>query len=82
MGLLAGFVALGGFLIVLTLTVVWAASLERWMERQELVADELEVAMRPAEPRLAEAVVNPANIRLDLPPARPERPDTEIPSAA
>ena len=82
MGVLAGFLALGGFLIALTLTLVWAASLERWMEGQELAADELEASMRPAEPRLAEAVVNPANIQLDPPSARPERRDTETPAAA
>ena len=75
MGLMAGFFALGGLLLGLTLIVVWAGSLERWMERQEVATERIEANMRPAQPRLAEAVSNPADIRLEQEPA-------EMPAAA
>ena len=44
MGLIAGFSALVGLLMGLTLIVVWAGSLERWVERQEIEVGPLEGA--------------------------------------
>jgi hypothetical protein len=63
MGLMAGFLALGGFVTALALIVVWAGSLERWMDHQETMSDDLEATMKPAGPRVA--AVNPASISLE-----------------
>jgi hypothetical protein len=76
MGLIAGFFALGGLLLGLTLIVFWAGSLERWIERQEVTTDRLEASMAPAAP-VVETAINPAAIVLE-----PESPATGEPIAA
>jgi hypothetical protein len=80
MSLMIGFFALGGLLAGLTLIVVWAGSLERWMERQEVAADDLELHTQPVALKLIEAADNPAAI--SLPPEPTEAEPVAAPSAA
>ena len=80
MSLMTGFFALGGLLLGLTLIVVWAGSLERWMERQEVAAEELEAHMQPVRLKLVQGADNPASISLPPDPAEVE--PVAAPSAA